>query len=70
MEEVGGTAADEGAVVRYFGKEVTPVRRAAQGLVVGIQDGDVATVPGERVKHAGAHRGRHSVRGRHTRQFS
>lgn len=62
MKEVGGTTADVGAVVRYVGKELAGIRRAAQGLLVGIQDGDVATVAGERVKHAGTHRRRNSVK--------
>lgn len=62
MKEVGGTTADVGAVVRYVGKELATIRRTAQGLLVGIQDGDVATVAGERVKHAGTHRRRNSVR--------
>lgn len=61
MEEVGGTTADVGAVVSYVGKELATIRWTAQGLLVGVQDGDVATVAGQRVKHARTHRGRYSV---------
>lgn len=68
VEEVGGAAADVGAVVGYVGKELAAIRRAAQRLLVGVQDGDVATVAGQRVKHAGAHGRRHSVEDKGTVQ--
>lgn len=66
VKEVGGTTADVGAVVSYVGKKLATIGWTAQGLLVGIQDGDVATVAGQRVKHAGAHRGRNSARNRDT----
>lgn len=47
MKEVGGTTADVGAVVRYVGKEMATIWWTAQGLLVGIQDGDVATIAGQ-----------------------
>lgn len=61
VQEVGGAAADVGAVVGDVSEELAAVGGAAQGLLVGVQDGNVATVAGQRVKHAGAHRGRHSA---------
>lgn len=66
VKEVGGTAADVGAVVGDVGEELATIRWTAQGLLVGIQDGDVATVAGQRVKHAGSHGGRYSVGDRQT----
>jgi len=64
VEEVGGAAADVGAVVGHVGEEMATIRRAAQGLQVGVQDGDVTAVAGQRVKHAGAHGRCNSVGGR------
>ena len=61
MEEVGGATPDVGAMIRYVGQQLAAIRRAAQGLLVGIKDGDIAAVAGQRVKHAGTNRGRHSV---------
>lgn len=60
VKEVGGAVAYVGAVVSYVGKEVATIWGAAQGLLVHIQDGDVATVAGQREQYAGAHRGGHS----------
>lgn len=54
VEEVGGAAADVGAVVGHVGEELAAVLRAAQGLHVGVQDGDVAAVAGQGVEGAGA----------------
>lgn len=54
--------ADVGAMVCYVGKELATIWWTAQGLLVGIQDGDVAAVAGQRVEHAGTHRRRYSVR--------
>lgn len=62
MEEVGGTTADVGAVVCYVGKELATIWRTPQGFLIGIQDGNVATVAGQRVKHAGPRWRCYSVR--------
>ncbi len=66
MKEVGGTTTDISAMIGYVGEELATIRRTAQGFLVSIQDGDVATVAGQRVKHAGTHRGRYSVGDRQT----
>lgn len=47
VKEVGGAAADVGAVVGYVGKQLAAIRWAAQSLLVSIEDGDVATVAGQ-----------------------
>lgn len=57
MEEVGGAPTDVGAVVSDVSEQLATIRRAAQGLLVSVQDGDVAAVAGERVQHARAQRG-------------
>lgn len=62
VKVVGGAPAYVGAVVGDVGQEVAPVGRAAQGLLVKVQDGDVAAVAGQRVEHAGAHWRRDSAR--------
>lgn len=49
VKEVSGTTSDVGAVVSYVCEELTMVRRTAQGLLVSIQDGNVAAVAGQRV---------------------
>lgn len=60
VKEVGGTAADEGAMVRHVGQQLSAVGRTAKGLLIGVEDGDVATVAGQRVKRARAQRRRYS----------
>lgn len=69
MEEVGGAPADVGAVVSDVSEQLATIRRAAQGRLVSVQDGDVAAVAGERVKHARAQRGCDPV-GKRARQRS
>lgn len=44
VKEVGGAAADEGAVVSHVGEQLAAVRRASQSPLVYVQDGDVAAV--------------------------
>lgn len=70
VKEVSGAMADVGAVVSYVGEELATIWGAAQGLLVHIQNGDVATVAGQRVQHAGAHRGGHSEGNRKKRYVS
>lgn len=62
VKEVGRAPAHVGAVVGDVGEELSAIGRTAQGLLVNIQDGDVATVAGQRVEHAGTHRRRYPVR--------
>lgn len=61
MKEVGGAAADVGAVISYVGEQLTTIWRAAQGLLVSVENGDVPTIARQRIKHTRTSRGRHSV---------
>lgn len=47
VKEVGGTTADESAMVCDVGKQLSAVRRTAKGLLIGVKDGDVAAVAGQ-----------------------
>lgn len=47
VKEVGGPAADESAMVCDVGKQLSTVGWTAKGLLIGIKDGDVATVAGQ-----------------------
>lgn len=44
VKVVGGAAADESAMICDVGKKLSTIRWTAKGLLVGIKDGDVATV--------------------------
>lgn len=47
VKEVGGTAADERAMVCDVGKQLSTIRWTAKGLLISVKDGDVATVAGQ-----------------------
>lgn len=47
VKEVGGTAADESAMVCDVGKQLSTIRGTAKGLLIGVQDGGIAAVAGQ-----------------------
>lgn len=62
VKEVGGTTADESAMVCDVGKQLSTIRWTAKGLLISVKDGNIATVAGQRVKHARTQRRCYSVR--------